>query len=216
MDAHKLATRGWVFLHHSEPRGHMLNIANSLGRAITPPNRPTLHRLKARATSDAVRNSYSGRFGYGQFPFHTDMANWTTPPRYVLLRQNAGDSSIPTLLLDSQRVLSCVPSKQLERGIWTARARHRSFVCNLLSARKNFSLFRWDPYTLVPRSEEAQNVTRLLFEEIQKQKESYLTSITFDSEAILVIDNWRMLHARPAIPVQAQTRELERLLVAGS
>ncbi len=211
-----LSAQGWIIVRHGGSSSHILSLAQSLGRVITPPNRPTLHRLKATAMLDAVRNSYSGRFGYGQFPFHTDMANWTTPPRYVLLRHYAGDSSIPTLLLDSQLLLSRVGREKVKHGIWSARARHRSFVLNLLSDRKKLPLFRWDPCTLVPLSEEAKEATDIIFEEIERQREKNSVPISFDPEAILVIDNWRTLHARPAIPIQSQNRELERVLVSGN
>jgi len=69
---------------------------------------------------------------------------------------------------------------------------------------------------LVPLSEEAKEATDIIFEEIERQREKNSVPISFDPEAILVIDNWRTLHARPAIPIQSQNRELERVLVSGN
>jgi hypothetical protein len=91
----------------------MLHIAESLGDVI-PSRRggPTLDLLQLVDSRSARPSSLSARYGTGAFPFHTDCAYYTVPPRFVLLRMGEGCSTDrPTYLLDSQS-LSLSPSQQ--------------------------------------------------------------------------------------------------------
>jgi alpha-ketoglutarate-dependent taurine dioxygenase len=53
--------------------------------------------------------------------------------------------------------------------------------------------------------------------ELQTLLDRQAVEITWEStQDILVVDNWRMLHSRPAIPNTAIERTLERVLVEES
>lgn len=188
-------------------------VAQQLGRICSPPNRPAVHRLTAVGADSARPNTYSSHFGYASFPFHTDMANWTTPPRYIVLRHCAGDTSVPTLLMNSRDVLTNERREDFERQIWSTRAQRRSFVVSVLADRQGVTLFRWDPVVLTPLSPGAAHVTEVLAKKLDRMALEDHVPIEFTPSSILVIDNWRILHGRPAIPEGAQSRELERVLV---
>ena len=203
-----LRRRGWAMFRTGPSPKRILALAEELGIPIAPPNRPALHCLPARPENTAAVNTYSGRFGMGEFPLHTDMANWTTPPRYVLLRRKSPDASVPTLVADPVIPLQSVDLAQLKKGIWVGRAARRSFVCNLLAMKNGHHLFRWDPVTLKPLTDDARNVQAELEAILRKGK---VTPIDYDDETTVVLDNWRILHARPRVLIEQ--RVMERVLV---
>src|SRR5881396_827254 len=51
---------------------------------------PTVQTLRPRLVDESLTNQYSGRYGLGEFPLHTDLAHWARPPRYFLLRCRVG------------------------------------------------------------------------------------------------------------------------------
>ncbi len=138
------------------------------------------------------------------------MANWTTPPRYVLLKMLSQRSAVPTLILPVSCPLQQVSLTELQHELWVGRARHRTFVCNLLAKRNGDDLFRWDLVSLKPLSNGAARV-QVDFEQAINNSESI--AIHLDYGEALVIDNWRVLHARPAVRKEDRSRILERVLV---
>src|SRR5438105_6148313 len=56
----------------------------------------TVQALRPRHIQEATRNRYSGHYGFGEFPLHTDIAHWGIPPRYLLLRCIMGTTDVLT------------------------------------------------------------------------------------------------------------------------
>lgn len=54
---------------------------------------------------DEQDNTYSGNFGLEVFPFHTDLAHWYIPPRYIFLRCVNPAEYVATKLIDRQSIL---------------------------------------------------------------------------------------------------------------
>ena len=81
-----LELQGWAALSDTDRAHGFLEIAESLGEPVAPFGRPIIQTLEPKSLDEAPPNTFSGRYGRSAFPFHTDLANWTTPPRYVLLR----------------------------------------------------------------------------------------------------------------------------------
>lgn len=63
-------------------------VARCLGDVLSLPGLPTVQKLTPHPESKKSLATYSGNFGMGDFPMHTDLAHWATPPRYLLLRCN--------------------------------------------------------------------------------------------------------------------------------
>jgi L-asparagine oxygenase len=76
--------------------------------------------------------AYSGIYGLGCFPFHTDLAHWRVPPHYLLLRCMTGYSDVPTLLVDGQALIDAVTLDVLIRAIFMPRRPRNG--ANLFSA----------------------------------------------------------------------------------
>ena len=100
--------------------------------------------LEAAETTEVGRNQYSGHFGLGSFPLHTDLTHWRLPPRYLLLRCLTGSENVFTSLLASSYVAGAVGMHTLQRAILRTRRHHEGcsglFVQCPFTARKKFSV----------------------------------------------------------------------------
>ncbi|MGO4910705.1 hypothetical protein ACEN2J_20760, partial [Pseudorhodobacter sp. W20_MBD10_FR17] len=87
---------GYIFLKSHRPNESVVELAKYWGKPIAPWEDGLVQALVPR--SEAAPNSYSGIYGLGHFPFHSDLAHWRTPPRYLLLRCVTGyaDWNAPT------------------------------------------------------------------------------------------------------------------------
>lgn len=157
-----------------------------------------IHKLVPAKMKDSTPNTYSGQYGYNDFPMHTDLAHWARPPRYILLRCIKGCSSVSTKLLDGNELVSDLGVRRLERTL----VKPRRPINEKVSLMRVFqsgtpSLFRWDDAFIVPASPAGKaGVTsiKLKIEELDK-KHVYLHQLA----DTLVLDNWRMLHGRSKI-----------------
>src|SRR2546423_858394 len=83
---------GHAFLPRWQTNASTEEVARSAGRlvnveALLPGSGiPSVQVLHPRPQAEAPRNQYSGTFGLGEFPLHTDLAHWSRPPRYLMLR----------------------------------------------------------------------------------------------------------------------------------
>jgi alpha-ketoglutarate-dependent taurine dioxygenase len=213
-DLEGLREHGWVLCGNnaSDP---MTSLAARLGNIVSPAHKAACHLVRATTSAEAREHTYSQRFGLKAFPFHTDLANWTTPPRYVLLRHHAGEGGVPTLLLDASPILDTLGIERFRGGLWSARGSQGRFLCNVLSWRRRTALFRWDAYGMTPEDDCATAASAALVECINNMQERYRVAVHLGKQnAILVIDNWRTMHARPPIPESSTSRTLERLFIA--
>jgi alpha-ketoglutarate-dependent taurine dioxygenase len=137
--------------------------------------------------------SLSGVYGLGAFPWHSDGAVSSSPPRWLLLQ--AIELSYPTcteLLVPDADLIAALRET-------TLRARDRSGQTKYLPAivpvpAGGFRL-RWDPRTCTPR-------TGLAVEDIEER--SPTVRIEWAVNRLLVVDNFRVLHRRPAVQGQGK------------
>ena len=171
-----------------------------------------LQTLIPRRTTEAPPNTYSGNFGTNAFPLHTDLAHWAIPPRYLALRCINGQESVATRILDSQHVVNNFGIDVLRNVLVQPRRplTNGKQLLNLLdrAALTRQLRFRWDQLYLVP----ATRQSKLMFERvgeflIDSKPEELVLKASGDT---IVIDNWRCLHGRAAIPGIAQTRHVDR------
>jgi hypothetical protein len=213
-DLERLREHGWA-LCGTDESAPLTSLATGLGNIVSPAHKTACHLLRATTTTEARQNTYSSRFGLQAFPFHTDLANWTTPPRYVLLRHHSGDGGVPTLLLDAFPIIDTLGIERFRAGLWSARGSQGRFLCNVLSSRRRAALFRWDACGMKPENEHATVASAALIECINEMQGRHSTAVRLgEQNAFLVIDNWRTMHARPPIPAGSVSRTLERLFIA--
>nr|WP_236762489.1 TauD/TfdA family dioxygenase [Agrobacterium tumefaciens] len=193
-----------------EPKLSIIDVANALGTPLTPWEGGLVQTLEPRAT--ATPNTYSGNFGLDRFPFHTDLAHWRVPPRYLVLRCQVGYRDVPTLLLDGRELADAVSRNVLARAIFKPR-RPRNGAFELLrlyeACTNGDELLRWDEIFLTPASRIGETADLAIREWLAKA-EPLQIALHLPGDT-LVVDNWRMLHARSPIPPGREDRSIQRV-----
>ncbi|WP_440065595.1 hypothetical protein [Streptosporangium sp. OZ121] len=142
--------------------------------------------------------SLSGTYGLEAFPWHTDGAISSRPPRWIVLRALSIPQSTYTELLDPDPPLLTGLRRTVLRAVdRTGRARHLPAA---VSEEGRWRV-RWDPRTCDPR-------IGLSLDEVEAQDAT--TIIEWREGRIVVLDNARLLHRRPTVPAG---RVLERTYV---
>lgn len=189
-------------------------IAHALGVAV-PARRggPEMDRLLPRQREEAPARSLSSAYGLSEFPFHTDAAHHRRPPRYVLLRLGDGcRTSVPTLMLDFRGLrLGRSVVRALAREVWLVRGgRRRTFYANILDAFDGVAGVRFDPGCMRPAPGTVPRGYEVLAAAVAGTEP---LAISWRKNGVAVIDNRRMLHARPAVGEVDRDRTLERVMV---
>lgn len=213
-----LQERGWALIEQKEPSQDILTVATAFGNPITSPDRPLIQTLIARQAKMAPPRSMSGMFGLKKFPPHTDMAHWPVPARYIVFECILNEPQVPTVLVDSQLIFKRYECHlEWSRAAWKVTGVSTSFSCSALFQEAGIKGIRWDPCCMRPLGPLAEQ----LYPSIQQITHSALTtngvSISWAKRGLfLIIDNWRILHARPSISDGAGRRVLRRVLLHSS
>lgn len=190
------------------------DLATALGDPTADRRDPQLIRsIRPQDLTEAKENTLSSRYGLGPFPFHTDVAHWTTPARYVLLYcVDPGSGARPTLLSDSVRWnLSRTESRLLCNEVW--KTGHRSpRLCTVGSMADGTVNIRFDPGCMLPLTEGARKTQQIIEAALGRAPQD---RIDWRPGDLLVIDNYRVLHARGSTLARDTDRILERILVGG-
>ena len=186
-----LLESGSVTMHTSA----LSEVAKRLGRASAP------ETLRARPRRPEGGYSFSDSLGLGALPWHTDGAVSLRPPAFVLLAATKLHSApVPTELLDP----SAKMIQLLKRTYLTCVApqgRVRRFPA-YLPRDGGIGVVRWDPLKCSPNVPKTNQIVGDC---------RPTDRIEWHQDLLLVLDNRRMLHRRPAIT--EGTRELERQYV---
>lgn len=205
----EVARHGYAFVHEYCPNTDIVALAYELGQPLTQWEGRLVQELVPRAT--ATPNTYSGLYGFDRFPFHTDLAHWRSPPRYLLLRCVTGYADVSTLLLDGQTIFDALTIDILTRAIFKPR-RPRDGGVTLLRLYEPLDdgyCFRWDDVFLTPASRIGEIASQSIREQLSKCQPLSITLAR--ASDTLLIDNWRMLHARSPIPPERADRNIQRI-----
>lgn len=205
----RLDRSGWVLLKRLSPGITSEIVAAEIGGAMAPKDGSMVQRLVPQETG--APNTYSGNFGLRGFPFHTDLAHWRTPPRYLMLRCIKGYSDVPTLVIDGNELVSRIGQEGMRRAVVRPRRPQggEMRLLRLLQDSGDERILRWDEVYLKPASPIGEAAFLKVRECIER---SSPTALALEDEGdTLIIDNWRMLHSRPAIPHERRDRHLERV-----
>lgn len=187
-----LIASGFVIVDDRQTVGPLIM---RLGRESQP------ETLAPRAKDDGARWSHSDHHGFGGFPWHTDGAVSTLPPRWMVLECEVSEGPTETHLLDP----SAEVILRMRRSVMRVRnqaGRVRYLPAASPSGDGGLRL-RWDP-----RVCEASDAT--LAETIADQPPTGVCE--WSPGRVLVVDNWRMLHRRPPVD-PASLRRLIRTYV---
>lgn len=190
-----------------------LDLGMSLGNPISSRKHSSfIDILLPKEQHHAHKFSLSSVYGSGKFPFHTDGAYFHIPPKYILLRFCEGDpDGTPTLLLPFYSLLSEEEKSLLRNEIWSVKGRTFNFYVSALE--KNLRGKEWlrhDPGCM--RLTTKQSILLKLIEE--KQKSHLSKTINWHVGKTIVIDNWKVLHARPKVERrEVNIRTLQRIMI---
>jgi hypothetical protein len=205
----KIRKSGYVFFSNHRPNDSIVEIADDFGRPLIPWDDRLVQTLVPRSV--AAPNTYSGIFGLNHFPFHSDLAHWRTPPRYLLLRCVTGYADLPTLLIDGHDLIDVLTLDMLARAIFKPR-RPRDGSVSLLRLCEPIEddvRIRWDEVFLKPASRIGEVADLRIREWLSTCKPTALSLA--EPNDTLLIDNWRMLHARSSILPGRENRAIERI-----
>ncbi len=210
-----LACNGWAVFSGLSPTLDLVQIARAVGEPVRSLGESDLEVLKPKATKDARPNTTSGMYGLNAFPPHTDMAHWPVPPRFLAMRTRKAMVGIPTQLLDREAIkLDAHTNALLRRFVWRITRVRRPYLCSVYFDCHGQSGIRWDTCTMIPQGQIATDVQPRLLELIDSAFRNERAEHEWTSaDEVLVIDNWRILHARPKVPEGSIGRELERILI---
>jgi len=201
---------GYLLLKELHPGTDSTAVISSLGTPRAFGDGPAIHSVSPAKKANSAPNTYSGMYGLGIFPFHTDLAHWRYPPRYLVLRCVVGFEDVPTLLLDGDEIVSAIGRPLLSRSLVQPRrpVDGRLPLYRLLQPSDERDVLRWDEVFIRP----ASDVGNAGVEKFKAAVDSHAPIRIALSKPgdTLIIDNWRMLHARSAIGPEHQSRNIER------
>lgn len=202
----ELKKNGFILIS-TPPEKAMLDVAESLGEVFKVSTMPLVQTLTPRLKENECDHTYSGNFGVNEFPFHTDLAHWYIPPRYLFLRCIRPAANVATRLIDRASLIHSSTDELLTRAQFMPRKR-LDRKANLLKVW-NGDIFRWDSMFIMP----VNKTGKLLKEHIEHRLRSIQPNDLFLNNVGdgLLIDNWRMLHGRSAIDRESMDRKIERV-----
>lgn len=208
-----LLRRGWVLVPGSRHDLGLLEIAYELGTPVAPLRRPLVHPLVARSRQRSRAKSLSGIHGLGAFPAHTDVAHWPRPARYVILQCLTNEPSVPTVLLDGRALIDVASSRGWGNTAWKVVNVSRPFCCSILFECSDGPALRWDLGCMIPIDGRGNEVREEFLDMLPGLCRANSETVLLSPRDVLVIDNWRTLHQRPAVP-EGKLRVLNRVLVS--
>ena len=179
-------------------------------------NLPTVQTLTPQRKIESSANRYSGVYGYERFPFHTDLAHWARPPRYILIRCKTGSPLVTTNPVPEKTIESEIGPRLFRKALVRPRTAIHNEVLQLLPLTffdNRFVGYRWDQLFLKPMNEPARIVKKFMSDHQRNLKRSVDLVLEHKGDT-LIIDNWSTLHSRSAIREKAVDRVLERVYLS--
>ncbi|MBY5377254.1 TauD/TfdA family dioxygenase [Rhizobium leguminosarum] len=207
---YQVVERGYAFVPAYRPGQPPANVAASIGELLSLGGGDAVHPLTPAAKESSAPNTYSGLYGLNVFPLHTDMAHWRAPPRYLMLRCVVGFKEVPTLLADGINLARTVGLDILARAIVRPRrpVAGQLPLLRIYQPQEDEAILRWDEVFFRPASKAGEEGIAL-FGKALRACVPHPVALTMPGDT-LVIDNWRMLHARAPVPAGFEGRRLER------
>ena len=202
-----LAEKGYVRVKALTATETTFALARRLGLVSVVPGISPVQRLVPRVVEQFSPTSYSGIYGHGKFPLHTDMAHWYVPPHFILLRCVHPTPEVETLVLHSQHLLGSEDPLTLRRALFRPRRRlDGRLTCLRL---QETGRCRWDPLFIVPINKIAVEVRERVVQRIETARIEKLSLET--PIDCIILDNWSVLHGRTEVPSGCLGRKLERV-----
>lgn len=185
----------------------LVEIVSQLGLSPQPTRRNSIvDRLTVFAREKARPRSLSEHFGRGRFPFHTDLAHWRVPCRYVFLACTSERASQPTELIPWDDLSTHSDLMRLvSDAVFLVRNGRASFYAPITHDGSPF--IRLDPGCMCPANRAARRFNSV-YQSIVEGVSS--TMVYWEPGDLVLLDNWRLVHARGA---PSQSLESPRMLI---
>lgn len=185
-------------------------LAQTLGEIAPGRAQALIERVLPQNTDAAFPGSLSSRYGLGPLPLHTDTAHWSVPCRYLVIAcAEPGPIPTPTLLLDTRRAeLSEREVAACRDAVFLIRNGRNSFYGSVAQRGRDF--LRVDPGCMAATSGECEIALRSFSADRHR---AVIYSHQWTVGEILILDNWRVLHARGNKQPTAPGRVLLRAMV---
>ena len=205
--AAKLSVDGYAVACGIDSSEKHLALASCFGRPALNADGGVLSRLTVKTQEHALPKSLSAIHGNCAFPFHTDTAFWPLPCHYLPLRAVEGDLRRTTRILAGASLLEGLNPVLVERSCWTVNTGVGAFYANLLCGSKP-GLLRLDFGCMKPANSAARG---LACELTTRTQQAHGIEIAWSAGMVLILNNWRMLHARSGPVEREGLRVLERI-----
>lgn len=210
-DFAELHERGWTVFDSDARQESLLKIASSLGTPVPCKGGESLLTwLTPVAQTSEPRNTFSGVFGEGKFPLHTDTAHWPKPARYLILCDLGESHDRPTIVSRCDDILAVLDKADTGHAVWRVAGPTGYFPCSLTFWHGDDKGFRYDPLCMKPMNQAAKNVASgLSVSQFASQE------ISWNYGRAVIFDNWRVMHGRGASnSSDCKRRKLVRILVS--
>jgi hypothetical protein len=214
----ELTKKGFVFIPKWKPDVGIEYLAQELGKVVDVSDYlgyekiPNAQKIRPKKQSTSLNNQYSGKFGLNAFPFHTDLAHWSKPPNFLILRCIRGFGEVSTKILPIKYIHNQLEAAGLRRAVAKPRINGNNQTSCLLPLQftmNNKKCIRWDSLFLEPVN---KNVKRI--HDIMLKDETWDMAIEIkliNPGDTLILNNHSNFHARSSVPEGCYDRELERV-----
>lgn len=171
----------------------LLEIASGFGIVVPGARKEFVQYLLARDKGNGPVGSFSYTVGYGSFPWHTDTAYWDTPARYLLLASEE-ESPCATQYQDFGKLRDLVPDFDylMSRAVFLLDVPGQKRYLSPIFKCGNKTGYRLDFHVYRPANREAETLMVTSFRELESSFHRHV----WTGHSAVIIDNWRMIHAR--------------------
>lgn len=211
MDFKELQQNGWIEIKNNLSDDELISFAHTIGKILLHPNGIIIDTLTPKKTEDAIKNTFSNLYGHNKFPLHTDTAFWTIPARYVIMSSSDITQTSTTVISvhDIYKHFEEFEIKSLNQAIYLVKANNKTFYTKLKQSFKDEICFRYDSCTMKPFNSHARKIDEKLNLTLQSIETN---KVLWDSNKVVVIDNWKALHGRESIS-DSINRKIKRIYI---
>ena len=203
---------GWVETKVDVSVDALIDLASSIGSIISLPDGRLFSILEPNDGHGAVAGTFSKKYAFSSFPFHTDTAYWARPARYIVMGAMS-ESSCKTLMLNMRLAVQELGSKAMlaaKMSIFTIKTIEGHKYTSGFIKEGELEGFRFDPNIMSPKNPEANEFHTLISDYIATAE---ATSISWTGANAVIIDNWNTVHAREKVEEHQLDRRLIRIYV---
>ena len=187
----------------------LLKIASLFGVVVPGDRGDLVQSLLAQEKGKGSYGSFTYKVGYDAFPWHTDTAYWEVPVRYLMLTSEK-PSPCATLARSFESLATNIDDfiYLAERSVYLLNIPGRKRMLSPVIKKHEEMGFRFDFHIYKPMNEEAKTLSGLIQEQLNKE----FQRIVWTGNNVLVLDNWRLIHAREDAS-QDKNRSLKRVYI---